>query len=77
MKLTLKNGVPSVFLVSVLGVTATSANAALDPAIQSAFNTLQSSFGELLTAAYPVMITIAVGLVIFGMVKMFIRRSGS
>jgi hypothetical protein len=77
MKLTLKNGVPSALLVTTLGLIATSADAALDPAIASAFTTLQTNFTDLLAAAYPVMVVITVGLVIFGMVKMFIRRSGS
>ena len=50
-------------------------HAALDPSITAAFTALQTSFAELLAAAYPVMIAITVGLVIFGMVKMFIHKA--
>lgn len=64
--------------VSIVGgalTMATNAKAALDPAVAGAFTALQSSFDDLLTAAYPVMISITVALVIFGLVKMFIHKA--
>lgn len=58
-----------------VGAVSASANAALDPAVAAAFTTLNTSFTDLITAAYPVMIAISVGLVIFGLVKMFIHKA--
>lgn len=60
--------------LSAIGV-AGSSQAALDPSVSAAFTTLSASFNDLLTAAYPVMISITVGLTIFGLVKMFIHKA--
>lgn len=57
--------------LSVVG----SANAALDPNIATGLTALQTDFNSLMALVYPVAISIAVALVIFGLVKMFIHRS--
>lgn len=49
--------------------------AVLDPAIVAGLGTVLTSFNELLAAVYPIMIAISVGLVVFGLVKMFIHKS--
>ena len=59
------------FAVAVVG----QAQAVLDPAIVTGLGTVQTSFNELLAAVYPIMISITVSLVVFGLVKMFINRA--
>ena len=52
-----------------------SSNAALNAGVADGFTALTTDFNSLLTLAYPVMITIVVALVIFGMVKGFIHKA--
>lgn len=51
------------------------ANAALDAGVATGMATVQTDFTALLALAYPIMISITVSLVIFGLVKMFIHKS--
>jgi len=51
-----------------------SATVTLDPAIAVGFTTVQDNFSALLTLAYPYMVTITCGLIVFGLVKMFIKK---
>lgn len=51
------------------------AHAVLDPAIVTGLGTVQTSFNELLAAVYPIMISIAVALVVFGLVRTFIYKA--
>lgn len=60
---------------SGLVVVSTSSNAALNAGVADGFTALTADFNSLLTLAYPVMITIVVALVIFGMVKGFIHKA--
>lgn len=53
------------------------ASAALDPAVTTGFTSLQGDFTALLAIVYPIAISISVALVVFGLVKMFIRRSAA
>lgn len=65
----------------VAGVTAfgamaaSSANAVLDPNIALGLTSLQTDFTALMTLVYPIMISISVALVVFGLVKMFIHKA--
>lgn len=65
----------------VAGITAAgamvveSANAALDPNIATGLTSLQTDFTSLMTLVYPIMISISVALVVFGLVKMFIHKA--
>ncbi|MBY0545153.1 MAG: hypothetical protein K2Q14_06350 [Gammaproteobacteria bacterium] len=66
----LKFGAP-VGLLAAAG----SANAALDGNIATGLTQLQTDFSALMALVYPVAISIAVALAIFGLVKMFIHRA--
>lgn len=62
--------------VTALGaMVASSANAALDPNIATGLTSLQTDFTSLMTLVYPIMISISVALVVFGLVKMFIHKA--
>lgn len=58
-----------------LVVAAANSNAALNAGVATGLTDLTADFNSLLTLAYPVMITITVALVIFGMVKSFIHKA--
>ncbi len=64
-------------VTSGLAVVSTSANAALDPGVSTGFTAVLTDFTSLLALAYPLMIAIVTALVIFGLVKMFIRKSAT
>ncbi len=52
-----------------------SAHAVLDPSISPAFAGLQTDFNSLMTMVYPIAISIAVALAIFGLVMRFVGRA--
>lgn len=58
-----------------LAVVSTNSHAALNAGVATGLTDLTADFNSLLTLAYPVMITITVALVIFGMVKSFIHKA--
>lgn len=60
--------------VGVLAMVS-SAFAALDASIATGLTSVQTDFNALLALVYPIMISITVALVIFGLVKMFIHKS--
>ena len=66
--------VGAVAVVTGLVATAASAVVALDPAISTGFTTVEDNFTALLALAYPYMIMITTGLIVFGLVKMFIHK---
>lgn len=70
-----RNSAPAVAGAGAAALTVSeSSQAALDPAVATAFTGLAGDFGSLMTAAYPVMITIATGLAVFGLVRMMIHK---
>lgn len=73
--LTRKSGV-LVSLAAGAAVLSGSANAVLDASIATGLTSLQTDFSALLSLVYPVMIAITVALVIFGLVKGFIKKAG-
>lgn len=58
----------------IVAAGSASAVVTLDPAIATGFTTVQDNFAALLGLAYPYMVTITTGLIIFGLVKMFIHK---
>lgn len=58
-----------------LAVGATAAQAAIPLEVSTGFTAVLTDFTALLALAYPLMISIVTGLVIFGMVKMFIHKA--
>lgn len=58
-----------------LVVGAGSAQAAIPVEVGAGFTAVLADFTALLALAYPLMIAIVTGLVIFGMVKMFIHKA--
>lgn len=62
-------------LAATLSLFGISAHAALDAGIATGFTAVATDFAALLALAYPLLITITTGLVIFGMVKMFIHKA--
>lgn len=63
----------------LIGLTVVSgaANAALDASVATGFATVQTDFNSLMAIVYPVAIAITLAVVVFGLVKKFIKKSAS
>lgn len=71
----IRNQVMKYGVVVGLVVGASSAQAAIPLEVSTGFTAVLTDFTALLALAYPLMISIVTGLVIFGMVKMFIHKA--
>ena len=75
-KSAIRNLLPSAVATGAL-LAAVSAHAALPAGATAFFTSVSTDFGDLLTAAYPVLIVITGGMIIMGLVKKVAKKAAS